>query len=92
MANLLLYVIGSIAEFEHSIIRERQLEGIAIAKKQGKYKGAKKKLNAEKIEILKQEMQTRKSKSQIASDLGISRFTLYRYLEEIKQQHQLVPA
>lgn len=84
MANLMLMLIGSIAEFELSLIRERQLEGIAIAKKAGKFKGSKKKLNAEKIEYLKQQIKTRKSKSQIAQELGISRFTLYRYLEKIQ--------
>lgn len=87
MANLMLMLIGSIAEFELSLIRERQLEGIAIAKKQGKYKGCKKKfkLNDEKVEFLKEQLKTRKSKSQIAFELGISRFTLYRYLERIEK-------
>ena len=46
MANLLLSVMGAFAEFERAIIRERQLEGIALAKQRGAYKGRKKVLTA----------------------------------------------
>jgi len=86
MSNLLLHVMGAVAEFEYSFIKERQREGIEVAKKQGKFRGTTKKLNAEKIETLKRELLTRKSKSQIAADLGISRFTLYRYIDKLKEQ------
>ncbi len=44
MSNLLLSVMGAFAEFERSLIKERQLEGIALAKKRGAYKGRKKAL------------------------------------------------
>ena len=86
MANLMLHMMGAFAEFEYAFIRERQREGIEVAKKKGKFKGTTKKLNAEKIEILKSDLQTRKSKSQIAQDLGISRFTLYRYIDKLKEE------
>lgn len=39
MSRLLLSVMGAFAEFERSSIRERQREGIALAKKPGVYKG-----------------------------------------------------
>lgn len=39
MATLLLSVMGAFAEFERALIRERQLEGIALAKQRGAYKG-----------------------------------------------------
>jgi DNA invertase Pin-like site-specific DNA recombinase len=42
LANLLLSVMGAFAEFERALIRERHLEGIALAKKRGEYKGRKK--------------------------------------------------
>lgn len=80
MSNLLLSLMGAFAEFEYAFIRERQAEGIRIAKLKGIYKGAKKKLNEEKMQLLREEMKTRKSKTQIAFSLGISRETLYRYL------------
>lgn len=41
MANLMLSVMGAFAEFERSLIRERQREGIALAKQRGAYKGRK---------------------------------------------------
>lgn len=44
MANLMLSVLGAFAEFERSLIRERQREGIALAKQRGAYKGRKKTL------------------------------------------------
>lgn len=84
MSNLLLSVMGAFAEFEYSFILERQREGIAAARRSGRFKGTQKKLDDEKIEILKRELQTNKSKTRIAQDLGISRFTLYRYIDELQ--------
>ena len=84
LAMLTLHLLGAFAEFEYAFIRERQLEGVAMAKKKGTYKGAVKKLNAEKIEILKTLLNTtRKSKTVIAAELGVSRYTLYRYLLDL---------
>jgi DNA invertase Pin-like site-specific DNA recombinase len=40
MSNVLLTMLGAVAEFERSMIRERQREGIAIAKARGVYRGA----------------------------------------------------
>ncbi|HEY1016532.1 MAG TPA: recombinase family protein, partial [Herpetosiphonaceae bacterium] len=45
MATLLLSVMGAFAEFERALIRERQREGVALAKAQGKYKGRKQALS-----------------------------------------------
>jgi DNA invertase Pin-like site-specific DNA recombinase len=88
ISRLLLMIIGAVAEFEHAIMRERQLEGIALAKKAGKYKGAKKKLDIEKVTKLKELLLTRKTKTVIAKELGISRYTLYNYMRELKIQLQ----
>lgn len=85
-SNLVLHLMGAFAEFEYAFIRERQREGIEIAKKKGRFRGTKKKLDSEKIELLKKELLTRKSKTQIALDLHISRFTLYRYIHKIKEE------
>jgi DNA invertase Pin-like site-specific DNA recombinase len=46
MSNLLLSVMGAFAEFERALIRERQREGVALAKQRGAYKGRKKTLSA----------------------------------------------
>jgi DNA invertase Pin-like site-specific DNA recombinase len=87
LSNLMLHMMGAFAEFEHAFILERQREGIAVAKRLGKYKG-RKSIAQEKIVEMKQEMQTRKTKTQIAKDLGISRYTLYKYLKEDKAVSQ----
>lgn len=81
MANLLLSVMGAFAEFERALIHERQLEGIALAKKRGAYKGRKKSLTQEQVISIKQQMAKGESKSKIARDFGISRETLYQYLK-----------
>lgn len=86
MSNLLLSVMGALAEFELSFIRERQREGIEAAKKKGKYRGSKRKLSSERIEVLRQHLGKTKSKSQLARELGISNPTLYRYINEIKKE------
>lgn len=81
MSKLLLMLLGSFAEFEYSLIRERQMEGIKIAQKLGRYRGRKRCLDAPKLAILEQEFKTRKSISQIAIDLNVSRFSVYKYLK-----------
>lgn len=80
MANLLLSVMGAFAEFERSLIKERQMEGIALAKKRGAYKGRKAILSKEQIEKIKARVANGDKKSHIARDFGISRETLYQYL------------
>ena len=80
MSKLLLSMMGAFAEFERSIIKERQLEGIAIAKKKGVYSGRKPSLNEDKLEELNRLLDEGEKKSEIARKLKISRETLYRYL------------
>ncbi|MGD0663420.1 MAG: recombinase family protein [Syntrophorhabdales bacterium] len=81
MANLLLSVLGAIAEFERSLIRERQLEGIALAKRKGIYKGRKKALDDARVAIIKERIASGEKKARVARDAGISRQTLYGYLK-----------
>lgn len=87
MSNLLLSVMGAFAEFERALIRERQLEGIALAKKRGVYKGRKKTLDSHQIKSLIDELGKGKTKSLIAKELGISRETLYQYLRAENIMH-----
>lgn len=82
MSNLILMLFGAVAEFELEKLKERQREGIEQARKAGKYQGRKPSLNKEKIEFMQQQLsQTRCTKTQLARELGISRFTLYKYIE-----------
>ena len=80
MANLMLSVMGAFAEFERALIRERQREGIALAKQRGAYRGRKKSLSDDKVAELTQRVAGGEQKATIARDLGISRETLYQYL------------
>lgn len=81
MANLMLSVMGAFAEFERSLIHERQRGGIALAKLRGAYRGRKKSLSSEQqIEVRRRAMDGEK-KAQLAREFGISRETLYQYLK-----------
>lgn len=82
MATLMMTMLGGFAQFERSLIRERQREGIAIAKEKGVYKGRKAALSPEQVVILKQRAEAGEKKAAIARDLGISRETLYQYLRQ----------
>ena len=81
MSNLLLSVMGAFAEFERALIKERQREGIVLAKKKGVYKGRKQALRMEQITELKQRAVAGENKTALASEYKISRQTLYSYLK-----------
>lgn len=81
MANLLLSMLGAVAEFERSIILERQAEGIAIAKAEGRYTGRKPSLTPERIIELNRRAATGESRVSLAREFGISRQTLYGNLK-----------
>ncbi len=80
MATLLLSVMGAFAEFERSLIRERQREGIALARQRGAYRGRARALNAEQVVQLRQRVAEGVPKAALARGFGISRETVYQYL------------
>ncbi|CAM5568251.1 MULTISPECIES: recombinase family protein [Burkholderiales] len=80
MANLMLSVMGAFAEFERALIRERQREGIALAKQRGAYRGRKKALSPERAAELRQRANAGEQKAKLAREFGVSRETLYQYL------------
>ena len=80
MNKLMFNMLGSFAEFERSLIRERQREGIAIAKKAGVYRGRKPSLTAEQAGDLRKRVTAGEKKAGLAREFGISRETLYGYL------------
>jgi DNA invertase Pin-like site-specific DNA recombinase len=84
MANLMLSVMGAFAEFERSLIRERQKEGIALAKQRGAYKGRKKTFTRERAAELVQHAESGVPESVFARDHGVSRETVYQYLRHAK--------
>jgi len=85
MSVLLLSIMGAVAEFERSLIRERQAEGIKLARQKGIYKGRIHALKPEQIESLRIKVASGISKSKVAREFGICRETLYRYLSQSKE-------
>ncbi len=81
-AELLLGVFGSIAQFERSLIKERQQEGIEIAKAEGKYKGRAPKLNEEQQETIRKLKAEGVKVAEISRRFNISRQAIYRYLAD----------
>ena len=65
-ADLMLGILGSFAEFERAIIRERQAEGIALAKKAGKYKGRKPALSPQQVAEIERRVLAGESKAALA--------------------------
>ena len=80
MSQLLLNLLGAFAEFERSLIRERQREGIDLAKRSKKYKGRKPILNEEDRRIIIGKIAAGITKARIAKEFGVSRETLYKCL------------
>ncbi len=79
MSHLLLNVMGAFAQFERDLIRERQREGIALAKqREGAYPGRKHSLTTAQAKELKRRFGN-ELKTKLAKEFGISRQTLYRY-------------
>ena len=78
--TLLWSVMGAFAEFERNLIKERQMEGILLAKKKGVYKGKRPALSADQMELLNAKIALGLSKAKIARQFNISRRTLYDYL------------
>lgn len=85
--KLLLTVLGAVAEFERAIAKERQLEGIAIAKKNNVYKGRKKiKINKKLFEELYSDYKKGYiTQVEFARRLNVSRSTLYRRIKKYEE-------
>lgn len=80
MSRLMLQMMGAFAEFERSLIKERQREGIAAARKSGKEFGRKKSLSESQIAEIRERVGGGATKSLLAAEYGISRTTLYTAL------------
>ena len=79
---LMLMVLSSISQFERALIRERQREGIAIAKNKGLYKGRKKSLSEVQVQELKRRIGEGEYKTVLAREFGVSRETIHQYYKD----------
>ncbi|MEX0351093.1 MAG: recombinase family protein [Paracoccaceae bacterium] len=82
--KLMLNVLGSVAQFEREMMLERQREGIAKAKAEGRYKGRKPTARMKAPDILQLSSQGL-SKTAVAQRLGLSERSVYRVLSAAKQ-------
>ena len=81
LANLMLQMMGAFAEFERTMIRSRQREGIEAAKKSGKHLGRPNKVDNKFIILAKQKKELGQSIRSIAKEMDVSRATIYKALE-----------
>ena len=82
LAQLMLTTLPAFGECERDLIRERQREGIAIAKGKGVYKGRKKALGPQDAHELVAQARAGIPKADLARAYGISRETVYQYLRQ----------
>jgi DNA invertase Pin-like site-specific DNA recombinase len=82
--KLMITMLGAIAEFERGLLLERQREGVAKAKQDGKYKGRKPTARAKADQVLRLSEQGLQ-RTEIASRLGIGVASVYRVLAEAKK-------
>ncbi len=79
--KLMLNVLGAVAQFEREMMLERQLEGIAKAKAEGKYRGRQPRARLKRSEVLKL-IASGMSKREVAKALEISERSVYRLLAD----------
>lgn len=80
MSTLMLSLLGAFAEFERSLIRERQREGIAAAKARGVYRGRRPSLSPGQIAEIRQLIESGVPKAELARRYGVARETIYQAL------------
>ncbi len=80
--TLMFNILASMAEFETELRKERQMEGISLAKKKGVYKGRKQMIDEED---LKERYLKGESKREIAIEMGISASSVNNYVRRFKQ-------
>ena len=81
-SELMLNMLGAFAQFERELIRERQREGVQIAKAKGLYKGRKQEMTEESLIEIRRRIEAGESKVSICKTMKISRDTIYRYIKD----------
>jgi DNA invertase Pin-like site-specific DNA recombinase len=79
-ARCLMQVMGAFAELERSLIRERQREGIALAKTRGVYKGRQPALKPDEVKVARQRHADGVPLSRLVRDFGVSKSTMQHAL------------
>jgi DNA invertase Pin-like site-specific DNA recombinase len=87
VGRLFFQIIGAIAEFEHALMSERTMDGLAAARARGRTGGQKPKLGPRQVKLAREmydeigpDGKRRHTVAQIAAEFGVSRPTIYRHL------------
>ncbi|MGL5596295.1 MAG: recombinase family protein [Cetobacterium sp.] len=89
IGKFFLTIIGAVAELERENIRARVMEGVAIAKEEGKYRGRKQgsiELKGESLERFKKFYNKGFNKTDLAKEFGVPRSTIYRWEKILKEK------
>ena len=89
VGRMFFQILGSIAEFEHALMSERTRDGLAAARARGRTGGQKPKLGTRQARVARQmydevddQGRHRYTVTQIAAEFGVTRPTVYRYLDQ----------
>lgn len=86
--QLQFHLIGAIAEFERSLSKQRQAEGIAKAKERGAYKGRKRVLTDDQVDAIAEKITDGVTVSRLARDYEVSRGTIYAEMKNRSKEGQ----
>ena len=92
LGEFFLQVLGAIGELERKTIKERTAEGIVIAKASGKYNGRRRGsigIKGEALKRFKDFYLLGMDKSKLAKEFGVSRTTVYNWVQELKDRGEL---
>lgn len=89
VGRMFFQILGSIAEFEHALMSERTLDGLAAARARGRTGGQKPKLGPRQVRLARQmydetgaDGKRAHTVQQIADEFGVTRPTIYRHLSK----------
>jgi DNA invertase Pin-like site-specific DNA recombinase len=89
VGRMFFQILGSIAEFEHALMSERTMDGLAAARARGRTGGQKPKLGPRQVRLAQQmydelgdDGKRRYTVAQIAAEFGVTRPTIYRHLAQ----------
>ena len=87
VGRMFFQILGSIAEFEHALMSERTMDGLAAARARGRTGGQKPKLGPRQVRLARQmydelgdDGKRKHTVQQIADEFGVTRPTIYRHL------------
>lgn len=88
VGRMFFHILGAIAEFEHALMSERTMDGLAAARARGRTGGQKPKLGPRQVRLAREmydergaDGKRRYTVAQIAAEFGVARPTIYRYLD-----------